>query len=163
MWPDANDSEERERCEIRLEDLLDNYWASMMARGSQSHEFTKELSSAEEIINRIICIHREGRADEHIVQIQKEMVYDLKKIPNTQAGRHLHGVMEELVERQNRILAQLRRELAECSFQDQKIVDELFEELKNLRKQREKATKDLHELQAPWVLAKLRAWFGVFL
>jgi hypothetical protein len=67
----------------------------------------------------------------------------LLKCTDTNAGQHLHGMIEELVERQARLIQRLQSELISTS--NTEVLPELVVELNDLRRQQERAQKDLRK------------------
>ncbi|KXN85557.1 Signal recognition particle SEC65 subunit [Leucoagaricus sp. SymC.cos] len=139
MWPDESDKVTDSECRRREKELKENYWNVMITMGSRVYRFTKRAESAERIINEIAGLEYGKRRDELRVEIQKEMVLQQKAIPSTRAGRHLHGLTEELVLRQNNLMTRLQTEMKHSTGLDQAVLDELLSEFIRLREERERS------------------------
>jgi hypothetical protein len=146
MWPTPEDpcyDDEEAQCLRREAELKENYWKSMMDLGSTTHRFKPtEPDSAWNILNRIIQTHSQDKW----VQIHQELMQG-HKIPKTEAGKRLHAMMEDLVNRQNRVMDNLKEELAKSAGQDPKVIAALLEDLRKLRVEREKHLRDIKELR----------------
>ncbi|KAF5351032.1 hypothetical protein D9756_008415 [Leucocoprinus leucothites] len=156
MWPnehygfDGLQELERE-FEAREQDLKETYWKFMTASGSKVRRFTGTPHSAQRIINEIVISERDSQEQFYvkIVQIQREMAYESKPVPGTQAGKHLHGVLAELVERKNRTLDELMTELSNPTEQDPDEIERLLDKLRALRHDKDTAMKDMNKLDNP--------------
>ncbi|KAF5351182.1 hypothetical protein D9756_008403 [Leucocoprinus leucothites] len=153
MWPNKDDSgfdpEEEEDCRNRDQQLKEKYWKFMVTSGSRVCSFTGNPESARGIINQVVDAERENqrRLHERIVLIQQEIVNEAKSIPRTRAGRHLHGIMEEKVERQSGILEQLKTELTHSEGHNAEVIEELLSQLRSLQQEKEEAAMDLQKLE----------------
>jgi hypothetical protein len=146
MWSECSAENEPELV-TRLQDLKANYWQPMITQGSRDFRFRKTADSAWEIINHVVESLERSRSSE-LVKIHEELVQDGKKVPATEAGKRLHSRMQELVERQNGILEQLREELAKSADQEPMVIDLLLDDLSKLRKERERAMADMAALES---------------
>ncbi|KXN92932.1 hypothetical protein AN958_08402, partial [Leucoagaricus sp. SymC.cos] len=151
MWPDESDKVTLSECERREKELEENYWNVMITMGSHVYRFTKKAESAEGIINEIAGLEDGKRHDELRVEIQKEIVLQQKAIPSTKAGRHLHGLTEELVLRQNNLMTRLQTEMKHSAGLDQAVLDELLSEFIRLREERERSVRDMSDLKESWM------------
>ncbi|KAF7761726.1 hypothetical protein Agabi119p4_9718 [Agaricus bisporus var. burnettii] len=162
MWPELESTEtngiasdeyydEMNSCSNREKELETIYWSDMLNHGSTTKRFSNSKDSAWDIIDCIIDIESQKRW----VRIQEEMVTQGKKLPNTDAGRQLHGITQELIDRQNDLFKRMKEELGQNV--DQMVVQALLEELKELQKDREKALEDMRQLDSR-LLGSLRRW-----
>ncbi|KXN85567.1 hypothetical protein AN958_11134 [Leucoagaricus sp. SymC.cos] len=151
MWPDESDKVTESEFRRREKEIKENYWSAMITRGSRVYRFTKRAKSAERIINEIAGLEYGKRRDELRVEIQKEMVLQQKAIPSTRAGRHLHGLTEELVLRQNNLMTRLQTEMKHSTGLDQAVLDELLSEFIRLREERERSVRDMSDLKESWL------------
>lgn len=144
MWPDATEDnrEETEACIVREAELEANYWPDMMKHGSTIRRFTNTQESAWDIVDHIIDVESQRRW----VRIQEEMVTQGKKLPNTEAGQQLHGIMQDLIKRQNDLLKRIKDEFGKTN--DKTILQELLKELDGLQKERDQAMRDMRQLDA---------------
>lgn len=59
MWPDPNDrnysQKAEEECNEHEQDLIDNYWNVMIAKGSRVIRFLNTPRSAQEVLNEVLC------------------------------------------------------------------------------------------------------------
>ena len=81
--------------ERRTEQLKDIYWKEMIKGGSTVHKFKHSQKSAWDVIAPIIEQHRNGKMD--ALQIQEELVNEMKLIPDTEAGRQLRYSLDQLL------------------------------------------------------------------
>jgi arsenate reductase-like glutaredoxin family protein len=145
MWPIPDSTakgyqEEMISCEEREKELETIYWSDMINHGSKTWRFLNSKESTCDIIDYIIDIESQKRC----VRIQEEMVAQGKKLPNTDAGRQLHGITQELIDRQNDLFRRMKVELGETA--DQTVIQALLKEMSELQKDREKALKDMRQL-----------------
>jgi hypothetical protein len=155
MWPtpgDSNYDDEEAECQFRETELKEDFWKSMMDLGSSTHRFKlTEPDSAWDILNRITQTHSQDKW----VQIHQELMHG-HKIPKTQAGKRLREIMEDLVNKQNRMINNLKEELVKSAGLDPSVTTELLGDLIRLRAKREKHLKDIQELDMSWSLLQ---WF----
>ena len=59
------------------------------------------------------------------VRIQMELVEQGKEVPKTDAGKHLHGLLQGLVMKQGGMIEQLRNELVKSAGRDRAVIDAL--------------------------------------
>ncbi|KAF5356827.1 hypothetical protein D9756_006604 [Leucocoprinus leucothites] len=153
MWPDKNaftyKPEEQAEYARRNEELVNDYWDVMIKSGSKVFSFLRTSHSAEDIVNEIANAERNAqvRTLNEMMRIQKELVDEHKTLPHTQAGRHLHRLIQDLVGRQNALLEQLMEELGRSVQQDPRAVGGLLDELKSLQQEMEKSKKDTKKLK----------------
>jgi hypothetical protein len=143
MWaeePQPNDPEEVVFQE-RQAQLEQEYWADMIAGGARPERFRGTRESAWEILDSVINAAAERQRNRIVLEIRQELVDLAKPVPATKAGQHLHGIVEEIVQRQAELLNQLRDELDKTSDAD--VLRELIGELHGLRRQRKNALKDM--------------------
>ncbi|KAJ3556623.1 hypothetical protein NP233_g11937 [Leucocoprinus birnbaumii] len=145
MWPkeatpDPSELESRER------DLKDNYWKPMILKGSTSFRYRNTEESAWTIFNHLLGIQQADDRLVLLVKIQQELVNEKKKVPATQAGKRLHGFMQDVVTKQAHVIGQLKVELVKSAGQDQFVINALLQELAQLAQERERARKEMAEL-----------------
>jgi hypothetical protein len=131
---------EMRSCEERENELETVYWSDMINHGSKTWRFTNSKESTWDIIDYIIDIESQKRC----VRIQEEMVAQGKKLPNTDAGRQLHGITQDLIDRQNDLFRRMKVELGETA--EKTVVQALLQEMNELQKEREKALRDMRQL-----------------
>ena len=90
-WSDTYE-EEGER---RTAELEETYWKEMIESGSTVRKLENSQTSAWSVIAPIIGQNRYGKMDP--LQIQEELVEDMKSIPETEAGRQLRYSLEQLL------------------------------------------------------------------
>ncbi|KXN85553.1 hypothetical protein AN958_11120 [Leucoagaricus sp. SymC.cos] len=142
MWPE-DDQNDEPIFHDRQAQLEDDYWADIIKRGRKSQRFRGTQESAWEILDNVIDAAA-ARQQRKILQIQDELVHLAKSVPATKAGQQLHGIIEDLVKRQTDLLGRLRDELSKTS--DSEAIKEILVELNSLRREREKAQKDMRRL-----------------
>ena len=101
MW-DIVDSESGEQ---REQELQDNYWRSMINRGSTVKRFLYTPASAFDVLRPILTQVHETRT----LRLQREMT----GLKETAVGRVLALQLEELVPKQQKLLEAIRSDLAE--------------------------------------------------
>lgn len=126
----------------REEELSRNYWGEMISRGALTQRFMNTQASAWDIIDHLIADESRRR----LVRIQEELVEQRKKLSGTEAGKQLHGIFGELIERQNDLLGRIKSELEQAG--DPQTMMALLGELSELRKEREKAMNDMRWLDS---------------
>lgn len=131
----------------RENELRRDFWADMVERGSRIARFANTQLSAWSILNSLVSLTPQKMC------IQHELIDLRKQLSDTSAGRHLYGLIEELVERQQEVIRRLKEELAKSSNLD--ITKDLLQELNGLREEREKAIQDLSRLN-PSLITRLR-------
>jgi hypothetical protein len=142
MWP-MNEADDEELFPDRESQLKEDYWKDIIRDERQVHRFRGTQESAWKIIDEVLFLAA-ARQRRKILEIQEELVELSKQVPDTNAGQHLHGMTEELVERQTRLIQRLQNELISTS--DAEVLRELVTELTDLRRQQEKAQKDLRKM-----------------
>lgn len=144
MWPGERDAAYWP-CVYRQKTLEASDWRRMIAWGSKVCRFDKTLGSAEAIVNKIVIAEREKRERllEQVVQIQKELVRELKPLPNTQAGQHLRAILNQLVQQQSKELKQLKQDLKSSAGLDV----ELSIKLDRLQRAKEENERDIITLK----------------
>ncbi|RDB17360.1 GTPase IMAP family member 4 [Hypsizygus marmoreus] len=96
--------------ERRERQLKQIHWADMMKLGSTVLRFEDTQESAWAIVNHILESTKRRRNSVDAVQIQLEMVEVEKLLAETEAGRTLRYTLQELLDAQKRIAAQMRKE-----------------------------------------------------
>ncbi|KAJ3559609.1 hypothetical protein NP233_g11224 [Leucocoprinus birnbaumii] len=111
MWPDPDDPDELKDAEGREEELTNEYWKSMIERGTKVCRFTQDAKamSAQDIINKIAdsageivnkvaelpgeIIHKADNPDDEslgpTMQLQEEVVGESKLAEDTAAGQYI--------------------------------------------------------------------------
>jgi hypothetical protein len=144
MWPDDpsdyRDAKEREK------ELRDEYWRVMIQKGSHTVKFNGTQSSAWSILDPLV------KKAKQAILIQRELKKSWKDVPDTAAGKQLHGIIGTMVERQKTALRQLLEEMGKTT--DQEIRDVLVKEWLSLREEQEKTARDDQRLES-WVGRRL--------
>jgi hypothetical protein len=143
MWTDSEEDKDEPMFRDRQADLEATYWAPIIAKGAKTRQFRGTRQSALDILREVIVTAAKHKKRQ-ILEIQEELVDLSKRLPATKAGRQLHTMVEELVERQTNLLDRLRRELVQTS--DPEMLRQLVIELNDIRQEREKALKDMQRL-----------------
>ena len=128
----------------REKDLEVNYWGPMIRQGSTHFRFTGTQDSAWRIFNYIIDARAKARLA--AIRIQMELVEQGKEVPKTDAGKHLHGLLQGLVMKQGGMIEQLRNELVKSAGRDRAVIDALLEELSRLREERAQTMREVNVL-----------------
>lgn len=150
MWPENEEEDEEIFCNRELQ-LQKEYWADTIRNPEQIQRFRGTRASAWHILEELfslasVCQHRK------ILEIQQELVDLSKRVPDTNAGRQLQGIIGELVVRQSDLMKRLQEELSKTSDPD--ILRALILELNDLLKQRNQAQKDLRQM-GPTVIERV--------
>lgn len=165
MWPEGmsqfhqNDQIASEHNEFywqlfsREKDLERNYWGPMIRQGSAHFRFTGTQDSAWGIFNHIIHTRERARRASAAVRIQMELVQQGKDVPRTDAGKHLHGLLQGLAMKQGGMIEQLRNELLKSAGQDRAVVDALLDELSRLREERTQTMREMNALDSSLIRA----------
>lgn len=130
----------------REKDLEVNYWGSMIRQGSTHFRFTGTQDSAWRIFNYIIDARAKARLA--AIRIQMELVEQGKEVPKTDAGKHLHGLLQGLVMKQGGMIEQLRNELVKSAGRDRAVINALLEELSRLREERAQTMREVNVLDS---------------
>jgi len=80
-----------------------------------------------------------------------ELVEQGKEVPKTDAGKHLHGLLQGLVMKQGGMIEQLRNELVKSAGRDRAVIDALLEELGRLREERAQTMREVNVLDSPLI------------
>lgn len=129
MWTEISpDGDEEEICVRREEELLRQYWADMISRGSLTRRFRNAQISAWDILDHLICAEYRRR----LVRVQEKLAKKGRKLPSAEAGQRLHGTLGELMEKQNELLERMKDELEQTS--DLAIVVTFLNEVNKLQK-----------------------------
>ncbi|KAF9444015.1 hypothetical protein P691DRAFT_737086 [Macrolepiota fuliginosa MF-IS2] len=142
MWPEVGGGVEEDIYIRREGELSRTYWAEMTNKGSFTCRFRNTQASAWEILNRVVA-HESRR---RLIRIQEELVDQKKSLPTTEAGQQLHGIFEALIEKQNDLLNRTKEELGRTG--DPEVLMTLLSEMGELRKERDKAVKDMRQLNS---------------
>ncbi|KAG5651161.1 hypothetical protein H0H81_009653 [Sphagnurus paluster] len=106
-WSDINGSVG----ESREKQLKEKHWADLIQRGYELYRFDNAKESGLEIVNRILeKVKQAGNQTPEILAIQNELVEIERILPETSAGRNLRYTLQELVDIQRRVAAQLRKD-----------------------------------------------------
>jgi hypothetical protein len=140
MWPD--DPSDRHDAVEREKELRDDYWKIMIQKGSHTTPFDGSQASAWSILDPLV------KKAKQAILIQKELKKSWKDVPDTAAGKQLHGFIGTMVERQKVALRQLLDEMGKTT--DQEIRDVLVKEWLSLRDEQERAARDDQRLES-WV------------
>ncbi|KAF9443855.1 hypothetical protein P691DRAFT_808225 [Macrolepiota fuliginosa MF-IS2] len=133
MWPEGDDDIKEEI--QRENELQSSCWVEMINRGSLIRRFMNTQASAWDILDDVIADESRRR----LIRIQKELVDQRKSLPTTEAGQQLHDVIEALIEKQNNLASRTKEALGKPG--DPQTLIALLNELSELRKERDEATK----------------------
>jgi len=141
MWGEVELSvgEEREK------ELKGQYWRSMFDNGSRYERFTGTLDSVCDSVYPLLLWNEKAITALHnaTFHLQKEIVEEKKALPETNAGRALYSELESQVARQQRVLQQLKDDVAHTKMSPED-TRELMTEYENARK---KAAQTLEEMK----------------
>ncbi|KAF7771743.1 hypothetical protein Agabi119p4_6054 [Agaricus bisporus var. burnettii] len=138
MWPeDPSDVEDAKGREVELYNV---YWKLMIDKGSVIEPFKGTQASAWSILDNLV------KKNKHAIQIQNELKKSWKDVPDTAAGKQLHGLNGTMIQRQKVALRQLLDEMGKTT--DQEIQDLLVKEWLSVREEQEKATQDNQRLES---------------
>lgn len=159
MWAESENDQWENAFQKRQAELEATFWAPMIAQGACTRRFRGTQISALEILQEVIATAAD-RKRHQILEIQKELVDLSKRLPATRAGKELHGIIEEMVVKQTDLLGRLQSEMNQTS--DPQVLRELITELNDLRREREKALKDMRRLDlwATGMVGGFRVWIS---
>jgi signal transduction histidine kinase len=125
-------------------ELKNNYWKSMIARGSSTGRFTRTPESAFRLITPLLdeANRRNG------LLIQKELVDLDLRLSETHAGQRLRSEIKQLVKQQQELLHEIQQELKHPS--NAKSLQELMEEYEELKKTSESFLQQIADLEVPF-------------
>ena len=138
MWDDID----LESGEEREQELQDNYWRSMINRGSTVKRFLYTSASAFDVLRPILTrVH-----ETHTLRLQKE-VTDLKlKLKETAAGRVLALQLEELVPKQQKLLEAIRGDLMVSKLRPDQL-ERLQRDYQEVSMQLQRVMKDVERMK----------------
>lgn len=151
MWPEKS-SEEFETTEGRELELRKDYWAVMITKGSRIMRFDGGQRSAWSILDGLVKNRKQS------IRIQRELSKRWKDVPDTEAGKQLHGILGSMIERQRNTLRQLVEEVAKTT--DLEIKEVLMKEWLSLREEQNKMARDEQLLKSG--LLGVRAFKNIF-
>ena len=131
MWdllPDPSFGESRE------EELRENFWKSLIEKGSITARSSGDRQSALAIIKRVAFDQRMGSTSGVALAIQKEIVDEHKTLDATSAGEALARGMDTMAQQHRKELNQIRRENEEERNRMQEEIKVLRDEQLRLRK-----------------------------
>jgi flagellar biosynthesis GTPase FlhF len=87
----------------RERQLKEKFWAYMLARGSNMSRFHGDRDSAISLISQLLC------KDDVVLELQKELVDQGKRLDETVAGSYVSDTLDKLKEKYEEELASLER------------------------------------------------------
>ncbi|KAF5351067.1 hypothetical protein D9756_008439 [Leucocoprinus leucothites] len=175
VWPDAEEQRlkgdvssttiiqapfEFRELATRERDLIGGYWYPMVQGGSKCFRFGRTKETAWEILNHLFCIQPESPRT-YRVRLQEELVEQKKEIQRTDAGRFLHGYMQEVSERQTKLIERMQNELLEAAGQDPTMTNTRLGEFIRLWEEKKRTERDIFALD-PSFLGDIRRFTGAF-
>lgn len=133
MWAEK-ESEEYKKAEVQESKLRDDYWEMMMKRGSNVRRFEGGQASAWSILDKLIENRKQS------IRIRHELSRNWRDAPDTAAGRPLHGILVNIIEKQRDTLRLLVEEVAKAT--DLEIKEVLIKEWLALREEQKKAARN---------------------
>ena len=137
MW----DEVEPEIGEQRLEELQDNYWKTMIDRGSTVKRFLSTPASAFDVLRPILSRVNQAQS----LRLQEEVTDLGTKLKETDAGRMLAIQLEELISRQQKLLEQIREDLLDPKLTPDQL-DRLMKEYQEVSGRLQRVTEDVGRL-----------------
>jgi len=128
----------------REQELSEQYWSTMIDRGSRVGRFVQTRASAFQILGPLID---EINAHEDLL-LQKEMNDMGLTLRQTSAGATLYNELEELVARRQKMLERIREEMKQPQV-DEAQLQLLMEEYRELSEKWRIASEDLSKLKMP--------------
>ena len=138
MWDDVGPNGER-----RLNQLITDYWGTMIAQGAHIARCRSDDDSPKELIRRVVT--QEGCA--RMVLLQEEMVELRMELRETAAGQELYSQLEDLVEKQMELLRRINKE-RKVAVEPRVLVD-LKTEYDGLQAQIDDKLGQMEELKLP--------------
>ncbi|KAL9709889.1 hypothetical protein Ac2012v2_006946 [Leucoagaricus gongylophorus] len=102
MWPENEDEDEKIFHDHESQ-LQREYWADIIRNPKQIQRFRGTRTSAWNILEELLSLAA-MRQHRKILEIQQELVDLSKRVPDTSAGRQLHGMIGELVIQMSSVL-----------------------------------------------------------
>lgn len=143
MWPESADIAEIEESEMREAQLREEYWATMILKGSKVARFDNTRASARRVVDSIITTE----SDMQWSRIQQELVDQGKTLPTTEAGQQLHAAYGDMVEKQNNLIQRLRVEM-ERAAADPEMIKILQQQLRDELVKWKSARKEMGKLDS---------------
>ena len=139
MWSEVDE----ELGEGRERELKDEYWKSMIERGSSVKRFLYTRQSALEMLTPIL----EEVDKRSALLLQTEMNEFHLQLKETSAGRMMYMELGELVARHEDILKRIRGELKDPLMNDPDQIKDLMEEYQKASVQLQRATEDMRRMK----------------
>ncbi|KAJ3551810.1 hypothetical protein NP233_g13008 [Leucocoprinus birnbaumii] len=139
MWDDVDEDMGKQR----EDELVSNFWASMMSRGTTTLRYGNTAESAWNILNRFIDRPKEGLK---ALQIQKETYQQKKELNATDAGQELYNKLEELEKRRKKLMRRLENQMKRNEANED-IVGILRNQHEWLERERQEAVGQLANLR----------------
>ncbi|PCH42100.1 hypothetical protein WOLCODRAFT_101533 [Wolfiporia cocos MD-104 SS10] len=130
MWSDIAQKTRYER----EQQLQNKFFKQAIDRGARMRRHDGSRESALNILCELLENHEE------VLQVQDEMVDQLRPIPETQAGAELNRVLERMQQRHQAEIARMQQEMQED-------LERVTRELQRLRKQLEQVEREREKLQ----------------
>lgn len=105
MWDEVDDRSMAEKMEKHLRE---RYWKPLMDKGSKFFRLDYQRLPALHVLDVLL---QGAEAEGTVLQIQRELVVDMKTLDQTEAGRQLSKEIQKLEEKFRRILDDTKREL----------------------------------------------------
>jgi hypothetical protein len=159
MW----DLVAKEKGDAREKELREDFFRPMQKRGALMARYDGNAESGWKIIDRFVD-------DRFATLLQRELV-DLKKVLcETEAGRRLHGILDDIVKQQQRTADFIRKELdklSESQAENSEHLAELQKDYEDSRVRMAEALEDMQRLDIPvlkritgllWLPRRIRGW-----
>ncbi len=158
MW----DKVDEETGATREKELIQDYWQTMIARGSTVKRFLYNRDSAFTILAPIL----EELNKKNALLLQKEMTDLGLKLNQTTAGRTLFSALEELIADHQKTLENIRIELKTQPLNHEQL-QQRMDEYQVVSAQLNRAIEDMHRMKisgGEWLqrLVKVKAWKAPF-
>ena len=146
MWDEVDPSVG----ERRLDELIKDYWGSMVTQGAQTPRCRSDDDSPKRIIQQILFQEAARKA----LLLQKEMGELKKELKETEAGQELYSHLDKLVEKQIVLLRRIDRERKAAS--EASVLVELQTEYNDLQMEIDDKLRQMQELKLPRLKRFLR-------
>jgi gas vesicle protein len=138
----------------REQELIDNYWKTMIDHGTSHARFLNSVDSAQKIIDIIL---KQQESDREVLLLQEEIV-DLKRALNeTQAGKTLYSDLQRLLAQQRDTFRSLTQEAQEEG--NPELARQLKSELERIQKDFDKTFNEVKSLKISFS-KRLLLFFG---
>ncbi|KDR82135.1 hypothetical protein GALMADRAFT_135498 [Galerina marginata CBS 339.88] len=139
---------------LRHEEEIERlHWSPLLKQGARMRQFQGTPESALGFIEDIVKRNSNHQLTDTVLQIQTELADDGKILPETEAGKHLHGTLQEVLKAQKE-MAVLEASMASEGDPDAKA------KLEETRAKIENLVRQVQELKIP-LSRRLRSFFGL--